>query len=274
MRVQTLLILVVALVFGLSAAILVSQFINRQPAPVAQEPEKVPLLVAARDIPPGEALTAEALELRDWPREMVPEGALLSVEEAIGRRGLVPLIAGEVVLDAKLVSQEMGRGLASMVPRGMRTWTIQTPHAAAAGAGFILPGDRVDVLSLEGPASQPPLVQNVEVRAIDQNLDVPSEPMLDPNEVRTVTLLVTPDQAMALARAKGNLQLSLRNPEDDSVVELPSVEVEPAEEPPVAAELPPALPVRKPPIRIKTVRGLRVGSYEFTTDWVHASPPQ
>ena len=60
------------------------------------------------------------------------------------------------------------------------------------------------------------LLQNIEILAVDQWLDAPEENKVDPKTLKSVTLLVTPDQAakLGLGTNRGILQLSLRRPED------------------------------------------------------------
>lgn len=139
----------------------------------------------------------------------------------------MPLVPGEPILERKLASKDAGRGLASLIPIGMRAFTIQTPKASTGVGGFILPGNRVDVLlttkSNLGPqdptggASTTTLLQNVEILAVAQQLDAPQDNKLEPN-IQHVTLLVNPDQAakLDLAMNQGMLHLTLRNPEDNN----------------------------------------------------------
>jgi pilus assembly protein CpaB len=137
------------------------------------------------------------------------------------------LVKGEPVLDPKLTPKDAGRGLAAMIVRGMRAYTIQTSRVAANVAGFILPGNKVDVLlNLKGTnrgedptggGSTTTLLQSVEVLAVDQRLDAPEENKVDPKQLSSVTLLVTPKQAalLDLGQNMGILTLSLRNPDDE-----------------------------------------------------------
>jgi pilus assembly protein CpaB len=117
--------------------------------------------------------------------------------------------------------------MAPGIPKGMRAHTIQTPNVATNVAGFVLPGNRVDVQLVftgnEGPGNMPAslvLLQDVEILAVDQRVDAATDSKFDPNQLRSVTLLVTPDQSLklTLAQNKGTLQLSLRNPEDKALV--------------------------------------------------------
>ncbi len=223
MTARTLLIMLLALVCGGSAALGINLLLHRGPA--AAEAETVPVVVAACDIPRGASLTAELLATRAWPKTLAPAGAMSQLADALDRVTIGPLAQGEPLLDAKLTTRGAGRGLSALIPPGMRAFTIQTPGVAAGVAGFVLPGNRVDVLlTVSTPALNDPtgggstttLLQNVEILAVDQQMAAPAENKVDPKELRSVTLLVTPDQAtkLDLGQNKGTLHLALRNPTD------------------------------------------------------------
>ena len=143
--------MVLALVFGGSAAVGIVKFRAPQPAPA---PETVPVVVAAADVPRGGTITADLIKTRDYPKDLVPPGA----DQARGRGrpgGVSPLVKDEPVLDAKLSAEGAGRGMAALIPKGMRAVTIQTPNVASGVAGFVLPGNKVDVLlTVTAPGSQ------------------------------------------------------------------------------------------------------------------------
>lgn len=184
----------------------------------------ISVVVAADEVPRGAALEADSLALRPFPKDMAPPGALHRIEDAAGRSTLGHLVKGEVVLDAKLAPRGTKGGIAALIPSGMRAIAIQIPNVATGVAGFILPGNRVDVLiSYDDRPGQPQvaagaqtLLENVEILAVDQRIEAPAENRVDASEMRSVTLLVTPDQAARLhvAMSKGTLHLSLRNPGD------------------------------------------------------------
>jgi pilus assembly protein CpaB len=186
-------------------------------------PETVSIVVASTDIPRGRSIAAEMLATKDYPKELVPEGAILDKEGVLDRTVAVPVVKDEPILEAKLASKNGGRGAASLIPEGMRACTI-TANVSSAVAGLLLPGNRVDVLCSmtstqandgTGGATTTTLLENVEIFAIEHHIEAPAETKADPN-VRTVTLLVTPDQApeLDLGQNKGTLHLTLRNPND------------------------------------------------------------
>jgi pilus assembly protein CpaB len=198
-------VLALAMVFGLSAP--VGNRTLHTPRAAAPKLETVPVVVAAADVPRYASLTPDALKTRDFPKDLVPPGSLTRVEDAVGRFTFLPLVKDEPVLDGRL-TKASGRGLAMAVPKGMRAFTIQTPNVVAGAAGFIHPGNKVDVLltiSQGGPTDQTgggstiTLLENVEILAVDQRIEAPADNKVDPNQLRSVTLLVTPDQAAAAA---------------------------------------------------------------------------
>lgn len=225
MNLRTGLLGMLALVFSGAAATGVYLFVEKPKAPGV---ETVSIVIAVGQIPRGMTLTAEMLTTRDWPKDFVPEGALVKLDEAVGRTVWVPLVESDPIIESKLATLGAGRGMAAMIPRGMRAVTIQTPNVATGVAGFILPGNKVDVLwalsqatqdDQTGGGSTVTLLQNIEILAVDQQIEVPSENRVDTRDLRSVTLLTSPSDAarLDLAQNKGTLRLSLRNPEDSIV---------------------------------------------------------
>ncbi len=294
MRLRTVLIVVFAVVFGLAAAVGV-YVIERPPQPQGPVIEMVPVLVAKMNVPRGHSLTADLIAQRKWPKDVVPEGALSDIQGAVDRTAIVPIASGEPLLDSKLAPKGAGRGLAAIIPPGMRAYTIQTPNIATGVAGFILPGNKVDVLlTITNPSFDDPtgggstvtLLQNVEILAVDQRVDAPEENKMDPKELRSITLMVTPAGAakLDLGQNKGTLHLALRNPEDQETSEVepatiaglhigteeggfPRVVKKPA---PVVVETPPQPSPPKQPVktvtRIRTLRGSQGGFVTFESE--------
>jgi pilus assembly protein CpaB len=205
----------------------------------------------------------------------------------------IPLLKGENVMAGKLAPKDSARGLAALIPKGMQAITIQTPNVATGVAGFILPGNWVDVLLTFNNQGTPTasgstirLLQHVEILAVDQRVDAPMDNKVDVKELRSVTLLVTPRQGalVALGQNKGTLQLALRNPRDDQDAKfLPVTDHDlgiksdvPKEEPKkaevaVAKPAPPPAPPPPPeppqPSQIRAVRGSAEGV-------IYLYPPQ
>jgi pilus assembly protein CpaB len=231
---RTILMVLLALVFGSTAAIGVVQ-LTRKPPQAMAAPETVGVVVAAKDVPRFTTLTADMLHVQQFPKDMAPPGCASRIEEVIDRVYDSHLVKDEPVMEAKLSPKGSGRGMPSVIPMGMRAVTIRTPNVATGVAGFILPGSRVDVLCTlrsngqqddeTGGGMTTTLLQNVEIIAVDQRIEAPSENKVDIKELRSVTLLLTPDQAntIELAHNAGTLTLILRHYQDtESVVTGPA----------------------------------------------------
>jgi pilus assembly protein CpaB len=277
MSIRTALILLLALVFGLSAALGVN-LLMRKPEP--EKPQTVTVLVAASTVPRFGTLTTNQLKFRELPSDLVPSGALTQVEDAVDRVVYSGLVRDEIVLEEKLTAKGAGRGMATAIPKGMRAFTISTTTLASGVAGFILPGSKVDVLltvTRTGGQTDPTgggqtstLLQDVEILAVDQLVKAPADNRVDPKELRSVTLLVTPQQAakLDLGQNKGILHLTLRNPDDHAAAATRPATLADLglyEEPPkpkaskepekVAAAAPAPVPRPTPPARVRVMRG-------------------
>jgi pilus assembly protein CpaB len=268
---RTILVLLLAVISGVSAVVGVRRLLKNPAA--APKVETVKVVVATQDLPPGELVAGGGLKSRDFPKDLAPAGAIGEVEAAAGRAAIVPISRDEPVLESKLAPRGVGGGLAALVPIGMRAVCIQIVSVAAGHAGLIVPKNRVDVLFTatdQGPndptggGSTTTLLQDVEILAVDQKIYITGDHKVDSRELRSVTLLVSPDQAakLDLAQNKGTLHLALRNPKDDRAVDpqpalLSDLRVrqeKPAETQAPVPEPAPA-PATEPPLRIRTLRG-------------------
>ena len=220
MKLRTVLIVCLALVFGLTAAIFARRLVH--PAS-ASEIETVQVVTVAVDIPRFKTVTADLLTTQAWPKDKVPKGVLLTLEDAVGRTAATDLKKDETLLDSRLTVRGAGPGMSSVIPLGMRAYTVPTPNVATGVAGFILPGNKVDVLltvrnsgvdaSGNAGGATGTLLQNLEILAVHQLVNAPADNKVAPKDALSVTLLVTPMQAatLDLAQAKGMLHLTLRN---------------------------------------------------------------
>jgi pilus assembly protein CpaB len=255
-----------SLMFGGSAALGVKSYVTNKAATALALGDVVRVAVAVQDVPRGTTLTADMVRMCEYPRAMLLTGMITRAAEVVDRAVFVPLVKDEPVLEGKLSPKGVKSGMAALVASGMRAFTILTPSVASGVGGFILPGNKVDVLlTLEGKRGgmTTTLVQNREILAVDQQLDAPSVNRVDPKQLRSVTLLVTPEQAskLGLAHNKGSLHLALRNHTDDRLVQTAPVRLaeldegdRPTESPAIAT---PANVTQKPGRVITIYRGLR-----------------
>lgn len=194
--------------------------------------ETDPLVVAARDIARGTTIGEKDLTVVVRPRGMAHKFSMMRAEDALGRVALSQFLEGEPLLEPKLAPKKGGRGLAALIPPGMRAVTIQATRVGSNVAGFILPGNKVDVLlnlrggqdDGTGGGSTTTLLQAVDVLACGQQTEAPETNKMDSQGSSSVTLLVTPSQAalLDLGQNMGQLALSLRNLSDTTDVETPT----------------------------------------------------
>jgi pilus assembly protein CpaB len=222
MRGQSLIILGVAILIGLAAVFLANSYLGRVEQQQATVPQgMVKVAVARVPLDFGVPITADKVRLVDWPRESLPEGTFSSIPMLLpmghGRVALRPIQVNEPILRSKL-SGEGGRATISAVLKpDMRAAAVRVSDVAGV-AGFILPGDTVDVLvtrTLTGGTGNggqitDVLLQKVRVIAIDQdasnNADKPVIGKTATLEVRQVD-----SQKLALAQQVGSLSLVLTN---------------------------------------------------------------
>ncbi|MEL7198956.1 MAG: Flp pilus assembly protein CpaB [Pseudomonadota bacterium] len=199
------------------------------PEVVAAEPEGPKILVAKLPLPAGTIITAEALEFQQWPEGLVKDAYYLEGESDVsGLLGTVvrdPLTVGEPVTQGTLVSPGDRGFLAAALGPGMRAVTV--PVSAKTGvAGFVFPGDRVDVVLTQTVSGEgrplnaaETVLRNLRVLATDQSTEqfVNENGKTQVRAFRTVTLEVTPKLAekVTVAMTIGQLTLVLRSIADN-----------------------------------------------------------
>jgi len=232
MRFRALIFLGLAIALAGIAAFLVNQMLSTPPsAPQSLAPappiETRPTVITTTNLPEGTQLDRTHLRVVQLPPGTYPANSFTSIEDALANPPvsvLLPLTTGEVVLPTRLSTGVIYRGITGRIPEGKRGVSI--PVSAVRGVGgFVLPGDRVDVLhttSVGRRDDQPvtrTLLQDLTVLAIDQTS---SQSYDVPTLVNVVTLLTTQEEAktLILALEVGSLTLTLRNEldntEDDS----------------------------------------------------------
>jgi pilus assembly protein CpaB len=163
--------------------------------------------------------------------EGVPTGALFALSSAEGRVTRRPLVAGEPVLESALFEKGAEGGLPAVIAAEHRAVSVKVDSVIGV-AGFVKPGARVDVLATVRRVDQrnslpysKVILQDVKVLAIDQKLEEARDG--EAQLVSVVTLEVKPDAAQKLIYSahEGRLQLALRTPGDDQLVELASTGV-------------------------------------------------
>lgn len=251
---KSLIPFLIALALGVGAAAFARNWMqNRIAAMEAERQAGVPVVVAAREIAFGEKITVESLKLVTWPPDAVPEDAFKDTAEVVGKVASQRIYPGEPVLQRRASLNAGGSSLAAMIEPTKRAVTVRVNDVIGV-AGFLLPGNRVDVLATvmsDRNAKTKTLLQDIKVLAVDQTAQAEKD---KPVVVRAVTLEVEPKQAEDLVAAteEGTVQLALRNPDDTLVI----AEAPPPEKPKPrrAARTEPAGP---PPVTV--IRQTQVG---------------
>ena len=223
-RFRPLVMLLLALASGGTAAYLALRYLRQQTTPLmAAEPKRGQLVLAARDLPIGHIVTAHDVKVVGWPGEAMPPGFFGAPEAVVGRGVITPVHLNEPLLDSKLATKEGGGGLPIVIGEGMRALSVRVDEVIGV-AGFVVPGTRVDVLVTLEPGQDRTetttkvVLQNVTALAAGQQVQKDKDGK--PQTVTVLTVLVTPDQAemLTLAANDGRIQLALRNTLDTSSV--------------------------------------------------------
>lgn len=254
-----LLIVLVAAISAIGLAVVLQKALGGKPAaPTARAaPAAAPgkpmtqVLVAKRDLPIGTRLVAADVAWQAWPSDSIstafitngaapatPDGKVEAAKASLANtadqmiggdpakvvEGAIvrdPILTGEPITNRKIVRGGEGGYLSVVLTPGKRAMAVQVTSDTAVG-GFILPGDRVDVLmtrdvqntSTENASGKTvvaeTVLQNIRVLALDQSTaaDKDAKSIV----AATATLEVGPVEAEALARAKaaGAVSLALR----------------------------------------------------------------
>ncbi len=205
---------VLAGLVGLMAVFLIHRYIVTKTAlPVKPT---APVVVAEVDIAPGTALAGRMVKVVTWPRDIIPVKALSNPQELEGRVAQVHIDKGEPILLSKLAPQGTAAGLGGLLEPEKLAVTVKTDEVSGV-AGFITPGDRVDVLvemstpGTSGEHFSKIILQNLKVLSKGQIWEQTGEKK--PQVVNTVTLEVSPEEAelLNLASFQGKIRLALRN---------------------------------------------------------------
>jgi len=225
-RTSTFVMIGFAVLFGLLAVFLAQIWLNNQAderlksidAQRKAAPPARSIVVANKPLRFGDELTSAALREMPWPDNALPAGAFGKIADLTsGKRVvLMPIDVNEAVLATKITGPGQRATLSAMLGDGMKAVTIRVNDVEGV-AGFVLPGDRVDILLTrtgeKNNAVNDVVIQDVRVLAVDQLADQRAD---KPSVVKAVTIEVDPTegQKVALAATVGTLSLLLRKAGD------------------------------------------------------------
>lgn len=252
MRMSPAISLGASAVLGLAATYVAWQMTKSEPeaAPVVTAvslpvENEVNVVVATDVIVRGDAVTVANVAIERWPESKAPYGYFshgleIGSNEYAQRRALTDFQPGDPILDSRLSPLGTRASLAGRLEPGFRAYTVRMDDVRGV-AGFVLPGDKVDVLFTQDKGRNARnvnlvaeiLLQNVEVLAVDSNDNPLSE---DPKLFARATLAVSVEDAkkLSVASGLGDLSLALRGARepDPKQVPMPAAKVAAARTPP------------------------------------------
>ncbi|GAB4152551.1 MAG: Flp pilus assembly protein CpaB [Sphingomonadales bacterium] len=230
MNTRSIILIAIALVVAGIAAIMARSMVREQPAEARiVQPEQSrnmhEILVAAKPLPVGRLIEAVDLAWQAWPEQALNERYYrkpdAQIETLVGQVVRHSIAAGEPVVADKVVGPGEQGFLAAVLSPGMRAVTVPVNQTSGI-AGFIFPGDRVDLIlthevKIAGGTPRQvseTVLRNVRILAVDQSTDDQAN---KPRISNTVTLEVTPKivEKITLLRQLGTLSLSLRSLAND-----------------------------------------------------------
>ncbi|NNG06911.1 MAG: Flp pilus assembly protein CpaB [Desulfobacteraceae bacterium] len=258
-----------ALVVALTASIIIYKWLQRQTAPkkivkVEAEAEAVLVAVATVDLAWGTKLRPEMLRYVPYLKESLPSGYSSDLDSLKGRVLRTPLKQNEAILESKLAPTSVTTGgVSTIVKPGKRALAVRGDKVIGI-SGFILPGNRVDVLvTLTHPKTKKKItkivLENITVLAsgteIQENDSGPA-----PVDVYTLEVTPTEGEKLALAATHGRLQFALRG-----VFDVETVLTRGATIRGTLSSFRPPVRKRKPvkTSSVETIKGDKVGKEKF-----------
>ena len=221
-------IFLLSIVLGALFSALVYRYLREQQSQVemarsSAQGQTRPIIVADRSIAVGTRIEAEQLRTANWPVDLEPEGAITSVDGAVGSIARVSIERNQPLQQSILVPKGAGL-LPLLITDGMRGMSVRVDNVTGV-SGFITPNSRVDVLTSGNPNAEATagdmkgkvILQNVRVLATGTIIEQKDE---KPVDVATVTLLVSPEDAekLTVATKQEPARLVLRNYRDEDIV--------------------------------------------------------
>lgn len=208
---------------------------------------EVPVVTAKTDIATGTIVNAGMVEMKEFPADLLPPAPATQQEAVVGMVALTPIKAGSPISQKQVAPKHR---LSHIVPPLMRAVTVALDPITGV-AGFLKPGDRVDVLAtfkVDKGAITKTVLQNVELLAtgsevVAEEIDPETGKPAKSKEYPNATLAVLPSDAekLILAESRGTLRLTLRGAEDTSYVRTKGVTSRS-----VIGFVPPDVPEQKP----------------------------
>ncbi|HXL05153.1 MAG TPA: Flp pilus assembly protein CpaB [Bacillota bacterium] len=208
------LMLIVAICCGLVAAVSVYIYLGKTMTPAPATTTTVTVVAAKSAIPPRTKLTQDLIYVKEVPEEAAHPKVARDTADIVGLITKHEILEGEQIIMDRLYREDERIGLVTSVPQDMRAVTVPVDEVIGV-AGFVKPGDRVDIIATASGVGQTgdvafTALEDVEVLAVAQEMEDKSQGKA--KVTTSVTLAVTPSEAekLALAERIGKLRLALR----------------------------------------------------------------
>ncbi|HBY95172.1 MAG: Flp pilus assembly protein CpaB [Ardenticatenaceae bacterium] len=241
--------MIFGLVLGIITAI-ATLFILRTSRPASGEEAAAavplqPVVVAYQPIEPYQPILADAIGIREWPADTLPPDVVTDTTTVAGKLSSTRVYPGQIILQSMLIDKELeekrlglGSDPAYIIPKGFVAVSLPIDDVSGVG-GAIRDGDRADVMAsfqLSKLSNIGPTGEEVVTQLVAQNVLVLKVGTWAPTtgdgsqtgraSVSVITLIVTPDEALRLKKAKDDglsFDLALRPVNDEDVRELDPV---------------------------------------------------
>lgn len=265
--------IVLAISFGLIAAYGMANYLRQQRESAESFRKSIQdVVVAAKEIPPGVAITPDTVRVSPYLRASVPPGAFTSPQQVQGKIVKTTINVGEPIIASRLGEKA---GIPVMLAPGHRAIAVRVNEFVGV-SGFIAPNDRVDVIvhitppateSTEAVQLAKTVLQNKRVLSVAQTLEERKDGK--PQPASSITLELTPDEAekLSVASLQGQIVLSLRPMQDEQFVHTQGNTVRDllsiAAPPPAPVQIEQPLPPPLSRFRVELYMGTKRSELEF-----------
>lgn len=233
MHKQNIILIVISLVCGIAAIFLARNYVSTEidgyKKSIDEQYQPVKVVVAARDLKRGTAISADNLSVREVPRGFIQHGTVVPAEvsEFFGIRLAFGIKAGDMLTGVYLGNVK-GATFSSMIEKGKRAITFPVDIVSSI-SGMMVPGDVIDIFATldNGEFENTlPIITQVQVIATGTVTDEITGPGAGPGRnFQNITLHVEPIIAAKIAHARsvGRLMVTLRGRGDDAQLRVPPV---------------------------------------------------
>ncbi|GAB6060462.1 Flp pilus assembly protein CpaB [Desulfonatronum parangueonense] len=194
------------------------------PAQVVEEiqrerPEIGYVAVATFDLAAGTRLSGEMITSREQIIKNLPAGHFREPSDLVGRVAVVPMRAGETIIEHRLAPIDIRTGgVSAILGEGKRAVAVGGDKVIGI-SGFIHPGNKIDVLvTWKDPDNDEDItkiiLENVTVLATGTVLQETEKGTTAPVDVYTLELTPEETEILTHVRNQGRLQFALRSPID------------------------------------------------------------